>query len=153
MPLQTSRETAPRAPSQDRAWALIFACWFVATASALGALFFSEVMGVPPCVLCWYQRICMFPLVVLLPLGLFPFDPKVVRYALPLAAIGAAVALFHVLLLQGLIPEDIQPCTQGVPCGQNPIEWFGFLGIPHLSLAAFLVIIALLFGAKTTPST
>lgn len=127
---------------------LIFAAWFIAAASALGALFFSEVMGIPPCVLCWYQRICLFPLVVVLPLGLFPFDPKIVRYALPLAAMGAAVAVFHVLLLHGLIPEKIKPCAQGVPCGQNPIEWFGFLGIPHLSLAAFAVILALLVGVK-----
>jgi disulfide bond formation protein DsbB len=146
---QSRQEAAPRAPSQERAWALIFVAWFIATASALGALFFSEVMGLPPCVLCWYQRIFMFPLVLLLPLGLIPFDPRIVRYALPLAAVGTVLAIFHVLLLHGLIPESIKPCTQGVPCGQNPIEWFGFLGIPHLSLAAFVAIVALLLGAKT----
>jgi len=126
---------------------LVFASWVVAAASSLGALFFSEVMGVPPCVLCWYQRICMFPLVVLLPLGLFPFDRRIIRYAWPLAALGAAIALFHVLLVHGVIPERITPCAQGVPCGQNPIEWLGFLGIPHLALAAFVSIIALLAGA------
>ena len=153
MSRQSPPEATPRVPSQEQAWVLIFAAWFIATASALGALFFSEVMDLPPCVLCWYQRIVMFPLVVLLPLGLFPFDPRIVRYALPLAAIGTALAVLHVLLLHGLIPENIKPCTQGVPCGQNPIEWFGFLGIPHLSLAAFVAIVALLLGAKTRPQT
>ena len=144
--------TAARVPSADAAWTLLFACWIMAAGATLGALFFSDVMGVAPCVLCWYQRICMFPLVVLLPLGLFPPDPKVVRYALPLATLGAAIALFHVLLVHGVIPERIVPCRQGVPCSQNPVEWFGFLGIPHLALAAFLVIIALLVAAhRRTP--
>ena len=152
MPAPAVVKTAQSTPSTERAWLLLFAGWVVATASTLGALFFSEVMGIPPCVLCWYQRICMFPLVVLLPLGLFPFDAKIVRYTLPLAVLGAAVALFHVLLVHGVIPERITPCTQGVPCGQNPIEWFGFLGIPHLALASFIVIIALLVAAhRRTP--
>lgn len=149
MPAPGPIETAHHTPPTERAWALLFAAWVVAAGSTLGALFFSEVMGIPPCVLCWYQRICMFPLAVLLPLGLFPFDPKIVRYTLPLAAIGAAVALFHVLLVHGVIPERITPCTQGVPCGQNPIEWFGFLGIPHLALGAFVIIIALLVIARS----
>jgi disulfide bond formation protein DsbB len=147
MPASDPAERGRRKPSTERAWTLLFAAWVVAAGSTLGALFFSEVMGIPPCVLCWYQRICMFPLVVLLPLGLFPFDPKIVRYALPLAALGAGVALWHVLLVHGVIPERITPCTQGVPCGQNPIEWFGFLGIPHLALGAFVIIIALLTAA------
>ena len=66
-------------------WMAVFGAWLVAMVATLGALFFSEVMELPPCVLCWYQRIFMFPLVLLLPLGLFPFDSKIVRYALPLA--------------------------------------------------------------------
>lgn len=129
---------------QDLGWILVFTCWLIATASTLGALFFSEVMSLPPCVLCWYQRIFMFPLVLLLPVGLFPFDPKIARYALPLSAVGGSLAVFHVLLAYGLIPESIRPCTQGVPCAQNQIEWFGFVSIPLLSLAAFSVINALL---------
>jgi disulfide bond formation protein DsbB len=136
--------TSSRARAHDLGWNLVFACWLIATASTLGALFFSEVMSLPPCVLCWYQRIFIFPLVLLLPAGLFPFDPKIVRYALPLALVGWSIALFHVLITVGLIPEGITPCTQGVPCARNQIEWFGFLSIPLLSLAAFSVISALL---------
>ena len=138
------RAAAARDGARDLGWNLVFACWVVATSSTLGALFFSEVMGLPPCVLCWYQRIFIFPLVLLLPAGLFPFDPRIVRYALPLSAVGWAIAVFHVLLTYGLVPESIKPCTQGVPCGQNPIEWFGFVSIPLLSLTAFSVIVALL---------
>ena len=125
------------------AWALIFGAWLIATVSTLGALFFGEVMHLPTCVLCWYQRIFMFPLVLILPLGLFPLDRKVVRYALPLAAIGWLFAVFHVLLIAGVIPENIKPCTQGVPCSEKVIEWFGFVTIPLLAVAAFSAIIAL----------
>lgn len=140
----TNGDAMTRAPTRDLGWDLVFACWLIATASTLGALFFSEVMGLPPCMLCWYQRIFIFPLVLLLPIGLFPFDPKIVRYALPLSVVGWSLAFFHVLLTYGLIPETIRPCTQGVPCAQNPIEWFGFVSIPLLSLVAFSVINALL---------
>ena len=123
---------------------LIFGAWLVASVATLGALFFGEVMQLPPCVLCWYQRICMFPLVLILPVGMFPLDPKIVRYALPLAAIGWLIAGFHVLLTAGVIPESIKPCTQGVPCSEKVIEWFGFVTIPLLSVVAFSTIIALL---------
>ena len=132
---------------ENTAWALIFGAWLVATVATLGALFFGEVMQLPPCVLCWYQRICMFPLVLILPVGLFPLDRKVVRYALPLAAIGWLFAVFHVLLIAGVIPESIKPCTQGVPCSEKVIEWFGFVTIPLLSVVAFSTIIALLILA------
>lgn len=137
------------APIRDTtaAWTLIFGAWMIASVSTLGALFFGEVMQLPPCVLCWYQRIFMFPLVVILPLGLFPFDRNVVRYALPLAAIGFLFAVFHLLLIAGVIPESIKPCTQGVPCSETVIEWFGFVTIPLLSVLAFLTILALLITA------
>ncbi|HSQ04545.1 MAG TPA: disulfide bond formation protein B [Burkholderiales bacterium] len=142
------RTATARALEQERGWTLVFVCWLVAASSTLAALFFSEVMNLPPCVLCWYQRIFIFPLVLLLPVGLFPFDPKIVRYALPLPLVGWPIALFHVLLTYGLIPESIKPCTQGVPCAQNQIEWFGFVSIPLLSLGAFSVINALLLMTR-----
>mgnify|MGYP001557984378 FL=1 len=133
--------------SEGSAWMLVFACWVIASVSTLGALFFSEVMELPPCALCWYQRIFMFPLVLLLPVGLFPFDGKIVRYALPLLLVGWFISLFQLLLGSGFIPESIQPCTQGVSCKQVQIEWLGFLTIPLLSFVAFSVMNALLIAA------
>jgi len=106
-------------PASDSAWALVFAAWVVAAAATLGALFFSEVLELPPCVLCWYQRIFMFPLVLVLPAGLFPFDPRVVRYALPLSLTGTAIAVLHVLLVAGVVPESVTPCSRGVPCSRK----------------------------------
>jgi len=136
-----------RTQTADTAWMLVFASWVIAAASTLGALFFSEVMKLPPCVLCWYQRIFMFPLVFLLPIGLFPFDPKVVRYALPLALIGTGIAVFQMLLVAGVIPESVTPCSRGVPCSETQIEWFGFVSIPLLSALAFTLITLLLILA------
>ena len=127
-----------------RAWTLVFFAWLIASASTLGALFFGEVMRLPPCSLCWYQRIFMFPMALILPFGLFPFDRSVVRAALPLAGLGALVAAFHVLLVAGIIPERLEPCKQGVPCSETVIEWFGFVTIPLLSFVAFAAIAALL---------
>jgi disulfide bond formation protein DsbB len=135
--------------SPEAAWLLVFAGWVVATAATLGALFFSEIMQLPPCVLCWYQRIFMFPLVLLLPIGLFPFDAKVVRYALALTITGWGVSLFQVLLVAGVIPEAIRPCTQGVPCAEVQIEWLGFINIPLLSFLAFSTLNALLIAARS----
>lgn len=126
------------------AWTLVFGCWLLAAVSTLGALFLGEVMGLPICILCWYQRICMFPLVLILPAGLFPLDRKIVRYALPIALAGWLFAVFHLLLAAGVIPESVQPCSQGIPCARVQIEWFGFVTIPLLSAFSFTIICALL---------
>lgn len=134
----------PSASAQDSNWTLVFACWLVAGTAALGSLFFSEVMGHPPCVLCWYQRICMYPLVFILPAGLFPFDRNIVRYALPLTLLGSLIAIFHLLLAAGYISESITPCIQGIPCTEVQVVWFGFVTIPLLSVLSFLLIAALL---------
>ncbi|WP_420473664.1 disulfide bond formation protein B [Noviherbaspirillum sp. ST9] len=130
--------------THENIWALVFVAWLVAASSSLGALFLGEVMGFAPCVLCWYQRIFMFPLAFVLAVGLFPLDVKGVRYALPLSIAGWLVAVYHLLLIEGVIPETMTPCRQGVPCSQVEVEWLGFVTIPLLSVAAFSVINALL---------
>ncbi len=131
-------------PAHPSGWTLVFLAWLLASVATLGALFLGEVMGYTPCVLCWYQRIAMFPLVLILAAGLFPYDPRVTRYALPLALVGWALALFHWGVASGLIPEQIAPCSKGVPCAVEQVVWFGFLTLPMLSVAAFSGIIALL---------
>ncbi len=131
--------------TEDRAWALLFACWLVVTAATLGSLFFSEVMELPPCSLCWWQRLFMFPLTIVVGAGLFPFDRHVVRYALPLAAIGFAVAVYHTLLQWGVVPESAAPCRQGVPCSEAQLALLGFLSIPMLAALAFGTAVALLW--------
>ncbi len=125
-------------------WYILFLCWLLVSVSAMGSLFFSSVMEFAPCVLCWYQRIFLFPLVLILAIGLFPFDKKVVKYTLPLAIVGWLTAAYHNLLYAGIIPKSLQPCSQGVSCTEEYINLFGFLSIPMLSLLSFSTIITLL---------
>tara|TARA_B100000886_G_scaffold319338_1_gene260017 strand:+ start:539 stop:982 length:444 start_codon:yes stop_codon:yes gene_type:complete len=132
----------------DVDWLLCFCAWLIVFVSTLGSLFFSYVMEFAPCVLCWYQRICLFPLVLILARGLFPFDPNVGKYALPLAGVGWCLAAYHSLLYAEWIPADMQPCTQGVSCTEVHIELFGLLSIPYLSLIAFTLLSTILIALQ-----
>ena len=132
----------------SRPWTWMFVGWLIAVISTLGSLFFSEVMGLPPCVLCWYQRIFMFPLAVILTLAFFPFDLGHFRYSVALAVGGWCVALYHCLLYVGLIPENVQPCSQGVSCADQASQQIAGVPIPVMSLVAFSMIIAVLIAAK-----
>lgn len=121
-------------------WVPVYLAWLVSLASTLGSLFFSEVMKLPPCVLCWYQRIGLYPLVILFTVGILGQDNKMSRYAWPFVLLGLLTAIYHNLLYYHFIPESISPCTQGASCTERQIEWFGFVSIPMLSLLAFLFI-------------
>ena len=134
-------------------WILLFVAWVLVTIATLGSLFFSEIMGVPVCELCWYQRIAMYPLVVILAIGLLPYDPRVRRYAVAFVSLGWTIALFQTLLIAGIIPESAQPCVQGIPCSETHISLLGFLNIPTLSLLTFTVIGVLLFYSHRLESS
>lgn len=115
----------------------------VAVLGLIGSLYFSEVMQLPPCLLCWYQRICFYPLVPLLAIGIALRDEKVWRYTLPLSLCCVVIALYHVLLYYGVI-ESVEMCRGGISC--TVITWraLGFLTIPLLSLIGSSVISLLL---------
>lgn len=132
------------ADNEQIGWNLIFMCWILATVATLGSLFFSEIMGLKPCVLCWYQRIFMYPLVVIFLFGMFPLDKNIVRYTLPLAIIGLSFAVYHYLVYSGYIPESLQPCDKEASCAEIDLELFGFITIPMMSIITYSAIIALL---------
>ncbi len=125
---------------------LPYLAWIIALVATVGSLFFSEVMNLPPCVLCWYQRIAMYPLVLIIGVGIVLRDNRMKIYALPISLIGLAIAIYHNLLYYGLIPESITPCTEGISCTSRQIEWLGFITIPLMALTAFVgVSLCLLF--------
>jgi disulfide bond formation protein DsbB len=124
----------------DRNDIMLYLAWITVLLSIVGSLFFSEVMQLPPCVLCWYQRIAMYPLLLIIGTGIILRDKRMKIYALPLALAGLAVAIYHNLIYYGFIPESITPCTEGVPCNAVQIEWLGFITIPLMGLGAFAVI-------------
>lgn len=128
----------------DKKWFLLFICWITASVATLGSLFFSEVMLYPPCVLCWYQRICMYPLVLILLAGLFPYEKKVIKFSAPIALVGWGIAFYHNLLYYKILPESAAPCKQGISCTSIHIEWLGFITIPFLSFISFTIILVLL---------
>jgi disulfide bond formation protein DsbB len=104
-----------------------------------GSLFFSEVLQWIPCTLCWYQRILMYPLSVLIAVGILRRDAGLPLVVLPFSLAGAGVSLYHYLLIKtDWFPPP--PCRSGVPCTVDYIDIFGFINIPFLALTAFLII-------------
>ena len=105
-----------------------------------GSLFFSEVMEYPPCNLCWYQRIFMYPLIFLFSTGYLQEDKNYYLYSLPLSLIGQFFAAYHLLLHYEIIPESLAPCTESISCSNVYVEYLGFITIPLMSFTAFILI-------------
>jgi len=123
--------------------------WVVSLIAMIGSLYFSDVRGLPPCLLCWYQRIAMYPLVLVLGVGLFRADSQVWRFALPLPIVGAAISVYHVAL-QYQPSLQVVECTTGVPCTARLLVVYGFVSIPVMASAAFLLITTLLLTMRVT---
>lgn len=119
----------------------LYLAWLVSVVATLGSLYISEIRDFIPCELCWYQRILMYPLVLILGIGTFQNDPSVKRFVLPMAVFGWFVSLFH--YLQQKVPgfAEIKPCSSGVPCSAQYINWLDFITIPFLAFTAFSLII------------
>ena len=126
----------------------VFLSFITACLATLGSLFFSEIMEFIPCSMCWYQRIFMYPLVIIFLVNMLYPDDKIVKYAMPIAFVGWAFSVYHNLLMFEIIPESIVPCVQGVPCSTEYINWLGFITIPFLSFVAYSIILVLLLIIK-----
>lgn len=149
--MTTDPKTGDKRISSETSWILLFIAWLLALTATLGALFIGEVLGQEPCNLCWYQRIAMFPLSVILGLACLYNDFSIRRYALPLAIAGGAVALWHTLLYVGLISEAIVPCSvNGPSCTDANMTILGGLPLPMISLASFIGITLLLTCTSKT---
>lgn len=118
----------------------------VASVATFGSLYLSEVAHFIPCTLCWYQRIAMYPLVLVLGIAAWRTDAGIRRYAVPLASIGVCIAAYHVAL-QRLPGLPSGACSLDVPCSAIYIERFGFITIPVMAVVAFVAIITLLLLA------
>lgn len=122
-----------------------YLAWIVAISATFGSLYSSEILHLVPCVLCWYQRILMYPLIIIIAVGILTKDKKLPLYVLPFSMIGTVIALYHYLLQRGIIPDTLGPCQLGVSCATRYIEWFGFITIPFLSLLSFVTITILMY--------
>lgn len=126
---------------------LPYVAWVIALVATAGSLFFSEVMELPPCLLCWYQRIAMYPLVLVIACGIIMRDQRMRYYALPVCLGGLIISIYHNLLYYGIVPESMTPCSKGISCTSRQIEWLGFITIPLMALAAFVgIAVCVLFS-------
>ena len=120
----------------------------IALVTTLGSLYYSEVAGYPPCVLCWYQRIAIYPQVVVLGVAAVRRDLQVWRTSVPLAAVGAVLSIWHVVIERN--PALAGPCDPSNPCTIKWVEEFGFLTVPAMALVASLSFIALTLSARAS---
>lgn len=123
--------------------------WTIATSAMLISLFFSEWMKLPPCDLCWYQRMAMYPLVLILGIGMCRKDSHVSTYAFPFACIGLMLSVYQITI-QAFPISEMKICSVGVSCTEDYLNLFGFISIPMLSFIGFLAIIILLYIKSDT---
>lgn len=110
-----------------------------ALAALLGSLYYSEVAGFIPCTLCWYQRILMYPLTLIILVGIFKQDEYLPNYVLPFSILGMGVSTYHYLIEKGVL-EQSTSCAVGVPCNVSWVNYFGFITIAFMALTAFVMI-------------
>lgn len=125
----------------------VFLAAVVAGGAMAGSLYFSEVADFIPCELCWFQRIAMYPLAVVLGLAAYRNDRSIRPYGLTLAAIGLAIAVYHVQLQA--FPEQSAFCELDNPCTAKAVEALGFMTIPQMSAVAFVIIVRLLWITRS----
>jgi disulfide bond formation protein DsbB len=127
---------------------LPYLVFIIALISSLASLFFSEILKFTPCVLCWYQRAFMYPLVFISAVSIIRKTKDLHFYILPLSIIGFVIGLYQNLLIWKIIPEAVAPCQIGVSCIDQPFVLFGFITIPLGSMLSFalITISMLLYG-------
>jgi disulfide bond formation protein DsbB len=121
------------------------ASWALSVIATLGSLYFSEVRGFIPCTYCWYSRILMYPLVVILGIAAVRKDHRQSIYVLPLSIMGIGMAGFHYLVQKTDWFAHAGNSCGIVPCNIEYINWLGFITIPFLALVAFIGITILQF--------
>jgi disulfide bond formation protein DsbB len=147
---------APLAGIRNVLWGYeLWGGFAVAAIATGGSLFYSEIAGFIPCEFCWYQRICMYPLSILLLILAWHGDNRAARYLLPLPVVGAGISIYHMLITYGAVhePATCQISAPGAGCGTNWIAFhpdasFGYLSIPTLALTGFLLLIGFLVLAS-----
>ena len=130
----------------------IWLAFAVAIVTTLGSLYLSEIAHFPPCPLCWYQRICMYPLFLMLLIAGLRRDREIYWYVLGPAIIGTGFAIYHSQLQA--FPDQAGPfCKLNDPCTARWVWEFGFVSIPFMSLAAFTFIITMMFVLRSDRAT
>jgi disulfide bond formation protein DsbB len=120
----------------------LWLAWIVALVTTLGSLYFSEVAHFTPCKLCWYQRIAIYPLSIVLLVAALRRDRRIGWYVIPVATIGALFAAYHTQL-QAFPRQHSSFCTLTEPCTVRYVWEFGFVSLPFMALSAFVFVITM----------
>src|SRR5215472_14692534 len=135
----------------------LWAAFVVAALATGGSLFFSEIAGFVPCDLCWFQRICMYPLSILTLFAASHNDHRVTRYLLVFPVVGSCVSVYHLLIENQVISEPSSCRIGGAGCAVKWVNEFGYVTIPTMALTGFLLLIGFLalagWGAGDEPAT
>jgi disulfide bond formation protein DsbB len=123
--------------------------WLTAAVATAGSLYMSEMRDFQPCPLCWYQRIAMYPLALILLVAAVRDDRRVGWYALPLTLVGGGIAAYH-YQLERFPDQETLACSTSVPCTTIWFEQFGYITLPMMALSAFALIASLIWlGGRT----
>lgn len=136
---------------KDSRETLLFAAWATSIIAMFGSLYFSEIRQYEPCLLCWYQRILMYPFALILGIAVVKKDYRISLYTMALSAVGAMISLYHYSLQKVPFMADNAVTCGRVPCTGQYINWLGFITIPFLALTAFIIIfiLSLIIWKKT----
>jgi len=124
--------------------------WVIALVTTLGSLYYSEIAGYAPCTLCWYQRIAIYPMAIVLLVGALRKDPVVKWYAIPPLLVGMAVSIYH-YQLEWFPSQSHTFCTLETPCTTIWFRQFGFMTLSYMALSAAAAMITLLLLANREP--
>lgn len=124
----------------DKRENLLFLAFAAALIAMFGSLYFSEIRQYEPCELCWYQRIVMYPFVVLLGIATVKKDYGIAFYTMILSAVGGLISIYHYGLQKVAFLADTAPACGRIPCTGQYINWLGFISIPFLALIAFIIV-------------
>ncbi|MDM5335073.1 disulfide oxidoreductase [Ureibacillus composti] len=114
--------------------------WLTSLVATLGSLYFSEIRQYEPCELCWYQRILMYPILILTTVAYIQKNVRIAVTTAVFSCIGGAISLYHYGIQKLDFLTETAPACGRVPCTGQYINWFGFITIPFLALTAFILI-------------
>jgi disulfide bond formation protein DsbB len=136
---------------KDSRETLLFTAWATSIIAMFGSLYFSEIRQYEPCLLCWYQRILMYPFALILGIAVVRKDYQIAFYTMIMSAVGALISVYHYSLQKVPFMADNAVTCGRVPCTGQYINWLGFITIPFLALTAFVIIftISLMIWKKT----
>ncbi len=126
----------------------LYFAWLISLAGTLSALYAGEILQWPICNLCWYQRICLFPLTIILGIACFRDDHSIPTYTLPLSILGCVFALYQYLeqMIPGFAPINV--CGLGPSCADDHLKLFGFITFALLGLFGFILTSICLYATK-----